>query len=95
MCKLDDGLRIEGLRVLLWVDELLEHDVQGGLGVIIVEVVEEKVSVVDDGCYNQVERVDWGLREARVEDALHNCVVVDHVGEPGQEPGQREGWDIT
>ncbi len=91
----DDGLGVEGVGVLLGVDEVLEHDVQRGLWVIVVEVAQKEVSVVNDGRHDQVERVERGLREAGVEQSLHNCVVIKHVREPGQEPGQREGRDVT
>ncbi len=91
----DDGLGVEGVGILLGVDEVLEHDVQRSLRVVVIKVAQKEVSVVNDGRYDQVERVERGLREAGVEKTLHYCVVVEHVREPGQEPGQREGRDVT
>ena len=74
---------------------MLENNVEGGLWVVIVKVVEEEVTVVADGSKDQVKREDWGLGEAGVEDPLHYGVVVDHVGEPGEKPRESKGWDVS
>lgn len=73
---------------------MLENNVEGGLWVVIVKVVEEEVTVVADGPKDQVKREDWGLGEAGVEDPLHYCVVVDHVGEPGEKPRESKSRDV-
>ena len=44
----DKSFDIEGLWVSLWVYELLEYYVEGGLRVVGVEVVQEGLPVVDD-----------------------------------------------
>ncbi len=44
----DKGFDIEGFWVSLWVYELLEYYVEGGLRVVGVEVVQEGLPVVDN-----------------------------------------------
>ena len=44
----DKGFDIEGLWVSLWIYELLEYYVEGGLRVFGVEVVQEGLPVMDN-----------------------------------------------
>ena len=46
--KSDESFNIEGLWVSLWVYELLEYYVEGGLRVFGVEVVQERLPIVDN-----------------------------------------------
>ena len=54
-CQLYDGFNIEGFRILLGIDVLLEHYIKGGLRVVIVKVIQEKVTIVADSSYYQVK----------------------------------------
>jgi hypothetical protein len=73
----------------------LENYIKRGLRVIIVKIVEEEVSVVADSSKDQVKREDWGLGETSVENPLYDSVVINNVGEPGEKPREREGWDVS
>ena len=44
---------------------------------------------------DQVQREDRGLGEAGVENPLHYSMVINHVGEPCQEPRKSESWNVS
>jgi hypothetical protein len=50
---------------------------------------------VADSPQDQVEREDRGLGEAGIEDSLNYSVVIDHMGEPSEKPGERKSWDVS
>jgi hypothetical protein len=74
---------------------LLENYVQGGLRIFFVKVIEEEVAVVADCRKDQVQREDRRLGEAGVENPLHYSMVINHVGEPCQEPRKSESWNVS
>ena len=75
--------------------DLLEHNIQGRNGVILLEDGKQSFLVVDNGGAGQVQSKQWVLRQTRVEYLLDLREVGKVMREPSQDPRQRETGNVS